>query len=117
MDSKEDVSMAHYLFHVVQTREQWAALMDHPEDRRQAIGGLLEQLGGRMLSFYYTFGEYDSIGIAELPDDVTAQAVVAAGMARGHLESIQATRLLTMEETLEALRKAREAPLPLPAGG
>ncbi len=109
--------MPHYLFHVVQTRDHWATLVEHPQDESSVVGALMEQLGGRMLSFYYTFGEYDSIGIAELPDDVAAQAVCAAGMVRGSLESIQATRLLTVEETLEALRQAREAPLPRPSKG
>ena len=109
--------MPHYLFHVVQTRDHWATLVEHPQDESIVIGALMEKLGGRMLNFYYTFGEYDSIGIAELPDGVAAQAVCTAGMVRGSLESIRATRLLTVEETLAALRQAGDAPLPPPSKG
>lgn len=39
-------------------------LIKNPEDRSAAVGKLIEQLGGKMVSFYYAFGDYDGLIIA-----------------------------------------------------
>jgi uncharacterized protein with GYD domain len=49
--------------HVSYTPEAWAALTQTPEDRSEAFGRLAETMGGRMLSFYNSFGEYDVLVI------------------------------------------------------
>jgi uncharacterized protein with GYD domain len=33
----------------------------------------MERLGGKLLTFYVTFGEYDYIGIADAPNDEIAK--------------------------------------------
>lgn len=42
----------------------------------------LEKLGGKLLAFYVTLGEYDYIGIAEAPNDkVVMRFLLGLGMA------------------------------------
>jgi uncharacterized protein with GYD domain len=48
--------------------DAWAALARNPEDRREAFGRLAESMGGRLLAFYNSFGEYDVVTIYEAPD-------------------------------------------------
>ena len=43
---------------------------------------------------------------AELPDDTTATAVAMAAISAGHLKAYKTTKLFTVEETMEAMRKA-----------
>jgi uncharacterized protein with GYD domain len=88
------------------TAETWAALAKNPVDRREAIGALATKLGGRLVELYYTFGEYDGFVLSDMPDDVSAAAVAIAAVTPGHVRSIKTTRVLTVEETMEALRKA-----------
>ena len=47
-----------------------------PEDRRTTVGPLLEQAGGKLHGLWYAFGEYDVLALVELPDNVTAAAVI-----------------------------------------
>jgi uncharacterized protein with GYD domain len=89
--------------------EAWAALAQNPENRSEAFGRLAETLGGRMLSFYNSFGEYDVVVIYEAPDQSTAAAIEVAARAPGHLSAVKTTALLSAEEGLEAMRKAGEA--------
>ena len=67
---------------------------------------LMQQLGGRLMSFYFCFGEYDVVVLAELPDDTAASAVAMAAVSPGHLKAIKTTKLFTVEETMEAMRRA-----------
>jgi len=49
------------------TTEAWVALTQNPEDRSEVFSRLTETMGGRLLSLYYTFGEYDVLVIYEAP--------------------------------------------------
>ncbi len=95
-----------YMQQVAYDPEAWAALAQNPEDRSEAFGRLAETMGGRMLSFYYSFGEYDVLTIYEAPDESTAAAMVLAATAPGHLSKVKTTVLLSAEEGMEAMRKA-----------
>ena len=56
-----------YMTQVSYTSEASAALTHNPEDRGEAVGRLAESMGGRLFSFYYSFGEYDVLVIYEAP--------------------------------------------------
>jgi uncharacterized protein with GYD domain len=58
---------------------------------------------------YLAFGEYDVIGIMEMPDHVSAAAFSLAASAGGGLKAVKTTPLLTVEEGIEALKKAAGA--------
>jgi uncharacterized protein with GYD domain len=78
-------------------------------DRADVFERLLEGMGGRLLSFYYSFGEYDVVVIYEAPDQSTAAAIVMAAISPGHLGRVKTTVLLSAEEGMRAIRKAGEA--------
>jgi uncharacterized protein with GYD domain len=59
-----------------------------------------------LIDAYYCFGEYDVVVLAELPDDDAALTIAIAGVSPGHLKMYKTTRLFTVEETMEAMRKA-----------
>lgn len=95
-----------YMTQFSYTPEAWAALLRNPEDRAAAVKKLSEQFGGKLVALYYAFGDYDGVIINEAPDDVTAAAVILAAVSPGHVKSTKTTRLLTVEEAMEAMRKA-----------
>ena len=72
--------------------------------RRQAVAKLIESLGGRLESFYFCFGMYDAVVIADLPDNTAVAAASLAVGATGGAE-VQTTALLTPEEIDEATKR------------
>ena len=99
--------MPFYLTRFSYTPETWARLIENPEDRRAAAQRYIESVGGTMHGFWYAFGNHDAYNLWEAPDNVSMAAVAVAISAGGALSSLQTTPLLTVEETLAALEKAR----------
>jgi uncharacterized protein with GYD domain len=95
-----------YLTRFSYTPETWARLVDNPEDRRRAAQEYIESVGGKLHGFWYAFGEHDGYNLWEAPDNVSMAAVTVAIAGGGALSSIDTTVLLTVDETMEALRKA-----------
>lgn len=56
--------------------------------------------------FWYAFGDADGYVLAEFPGDVVAASTLAKVAASGAFASVSTTKLLTVEEMLEALRSA-----------
>ena len=65
-----------YVTQFAYTPEAWAAFTDNPEDRSTPVREQVESMGGRLICWYLSFGEYDGLTIYEAPDDATAGAVV-----------------------------------------
>ena len=95
-----------YLSRFSYTPETWARLIGNPEDRQKAARGYIESVGGKLHGFWYAFGEHDGYTLWEAPDNVSMAAVALAIAGGGALSSSETTVLLTVEETMEALRKA-----------
>ena len=106
--------MAVYLMRFSYTPETWSRLIQNPEDRRDAARAYLEQVGGSLHGFWYGFGRYDGYAILEAPDNVSVAGAVLAIAAGGALSSVETTVLMTVEETLEALGRARGIAYPPP---
>lgn len=107
--------MALFMIQATYTPTAWAALLKNPQDRREAIGGLIARAGGKMIDLYYTFGENDIIFIFEAPDAMAAASISIAGNVAGHIKAIKTTQLLSVEDSLELLRKtAALGPGPAP---
>ena len=100
--------MAHYLVQVAYSSEAWAALMKDPKDRITVLKPVLERLGGRFETAYFSFGDFDIAGILELPGNVDAAAFAIAAAGGGAIKAIKTTPLMTMAEGIEAMRKAKQ---------
>jgi uncharacterized protein with GYD domain len=98
--------MPFYLTKFSYTPDTWARLIANPEDRREAAQEYIESVGGKLHGFWYAFGEQDGYNLWEAPDNVSMAAVALAIGGGGALSSAETTVLLTVEETMEALRKA-----------
>jgi uncharacterized protein with GYD domain len=97
-----------YLSKFSYTPETWARLIENPEDRRAAAQQYAESVGGKLHGFWYAFGEHDGYTLWEAPDNVSLASVALALSAGGAISSLETTVLLTVDETLDALRKAGE---------
>ena len=99
--------MALYLMRFSYTPETWAKLIQNPEDRRDAARSYAEQVGGSLQGFWYGFGEHDGYAIFEVPDNVSMAGAAIAIAAGGAVATAETTVLMTVEDTLEAVAKAK----------
>src|SRR5215210_6492543 len=97
-------AMPLYLTKFSYTPETWARLISNPEDRRKAAESYIESVHG----FWYGFGTHDGYNLWEAPDNVSMAAVALAISGGGALSSLETTVLLTVDETMDALRKAEQ---------
>ena len=95
-----------YLTKFSYTPETWARLIAKPEDRRLAAKSYIESVGGKLHGFWYAFGAHDGYNLWEAPDNVSMTAVALAIAAGGALKSFETTVLVSVEDTMDALRKA-----------
>ena len=98
-----------YLGRFSYTTDAVKALINQPEDRSAAARDLAESLGGKLLGFWYAFGEFDGVFLMEAPDNAAAAALGMAVGAGGALSAVETTVLLDMDEAQDAMRKAAAA--------
>lgn len=80
-------------------------IQDGGSGRKNAVERMLTEIGGRVESFYYAFGDADVYLIVEFPDDVSAAAVGIRVNASG-LVRISMTVLLTPADIDAATKKS-----------
>ncbi len=100
------------------TRDAIKGMLVKPEDRAAEVARLISKIGGRLISFYVTFGEYDFLAIAEAPNDVQMAAALFAAGSGGGVTDLRTTVALTSIEAKGALAAASDlAPSFKSAGG
>jgi len=104
-----------YLARFSYTTDAMKALVDEPQDRSAAARELADSLGGKLLGFWYAFGEFDGVFLMEAPDNASAAAVAMTVGASGALSEVETTVLLDMDEAQDAMRKAAAAKYRPPA--
>ena len=100
------------------TREAIKGMIVKPEDRADAVGRAVGKAGGRLLGYYFTFGAYDFLTIAEMPSDVQMAAVLLAAASGGGVTDLHTTVAMTSVEAKGAFAAASDlAPGFKSAGG
>jgi uncharacterized protein with GYD domain len=89
------------------TAESWSKMVENPGDRTAAISKTLEVLGGKLESFYWSFGDDDFLGIIEVPDDSAAAAFSVAVGSTGALRNVRTIKLISPGEGQKILEKAK----------
>ena len=101
--------MPRYMLEVAYTPEAWATLVKQPEDRVEAVRPAIRNLGGKIETAYFAFGEYDLVVIVNMPDNVSVAAFSIAASAGGSVKAIKTTPLMTIREGMQAMRKAKKS--------
>ncbi len=101
--------MPKFLFQLAYTTDAWSAQVKNPQSAANRANAVIESLGGKVESLYYAFGEYDAVGIMDMPSNVNAAAVSLAVSAGGAVKSMQLTPLMEMDEGVAAMKAAAAA--------
>ncbi len=95
-----------YMVQFRYTTEAQAALVRRPQNREEAVRPIVEQLGGRLLHFWFSLGEYDTAIFIEMTDEIHIRAFAMAFVTAGVATEYNVTTLMTMQQALEAMRLA-----------
>ena len=67
---------------------------------------MIERADGKLHGFWLSFGEYDVVAIAEVPDNIGAAALAMAIGASGAMSAYRTTPLLSVAESITAMKNA-----------
>ena len=100
------------------TRDAILGMLVKPEDRAHEASRLLGKVGGRLIGYYVTFGDYDFLSIAEVPDNTQMAAVLLAAGSGGGVTDLRTTVAMSSVEAKGAFAAASDlAPSFRSAGG
>jgi|SRR5271166_1193625 len=96
-----------YMYQAAYTPESWAAQLKNPQNRVEAVGkAACEAVGGKLVGGWYSFGEYDLVIIADVPNNEAMSAIALAIGAGGAVKSAKTTVLMSGDEGVAAMKKA-----------
>jgi uncharacterized protein with GYD domain len=98
--------MSRFLIEVSYTSESWATQVHKHANVIDRISPLVSKLGGTIDSVYYTFGDRDLVALVDFPSQEDAAAFSLAASSGGAVASIRTTPLLTVEQGIEAMKRA-----------
>ncbi len=90
------------------TRDAVKGMAVRPEDRSDAVGRLLAKVGGKLIGYYLTFGDYDFLVIAEAPGETQMAAVLLAVSSGGGVTDLKTTLAMTSVEAKGAFAAASD---------
>jgi uncharacterized protein with GYD domain len=106
---EEEWPMPFYMIQWSYESAQVKALVEKPHDRESEFKKLVEAFEGRLHSYFFTFGDYDGAAILEFPNATTCAACVMNVAGTGAVAKVKTTVLLTPDESVAAMRKAKAA--------
>jgi len=74
-----------------------------PQRTKESIE-LLEKMGGKLIGFYYLMGEYDMVGVAEVPSEEVAMTFLTRLGATGNVRTTT-MRAFTPEEAAAIMER------------
>lgn len=98
--------MALYLLQVAYTSDAWATQIKDTRNRIDDLRAMIADTDINILDAWYAFGEYDLILLMEAPGNADAASAAIAAAAGGAVKSMKTTVLMSVDEGIDAMRKA-----------
>ena len=83
-------------------------MLDHPEDRHDAVAKMFKAAGGKMLAYYVTMGEYDYLVISEFDNEIDGLSALMVAAGTGGTRNLNTTVGVTTADARKAETKARK---------
>jgi uncharacterized protein with GYD domain len=87
----------------------WARMLKVPDDRASAEAALMEHLGGSLESIYWEVETASAYVIANLPDSVSAAAVIATATQTGAFAEVHVHEVLTRHQLRDTVALAQSS--------
>ena len=99
--------MAKYLLLFSFTGETIRRFVANPSDRVAVVRDLAESLGGSLESYYWMFGQYDAVGVLEMPDPPTMAAASLAAISSGAFTRLETHELIEAADLAGIAERAK----------
>jgi uncharacterized protein with GYD domain len=76
------------------TSDSVAGMIKKPSDRKKAVAAAAKSAGGKLLDYYWMFGQYDGLAIFEFPDSRKIASFMLAVGGRGALAHLETHELI-----------------------
>jgi uncharacterized protein with GYD domain len=100
--------MTKFMIEVGYTPQAWSSQVDNQPNVIDRITPAVTECGGTIECLYYAFGDSDLVGIIDFPGAEDAAAFALAVTASGALRSYRTTQLLSVEQGIDAMRRAQK---------
>lgn len=100
--------MSHFMIRWQFNGASAKAMVGKPQDRTGPARMLIEGFGGKLLSYYFAFGEYDGVAICEFSDITSAAACSMTAASTGAFSRFETMTLLTAKEAEAAMQRAHD---------
>ena len=87
----------------------WARMLKVDEDRASGIAALIEHLDGSLESIYWDVETASAYVIADLPDSVSAAAVIATATQTGAFAEVHVHEVLTRHQLRDTVALAQSS--------
>jgi uncharacterized protein with GYD domain len=91
----------------VYSSASWARMLKVPEDRASAVAALVGHLGGSLESIYWEVETASAYVTVDLPDSVSAAAVITAATKTGAFREVHVHEVLTQDQLREMVALAQ----------
>ncbi len=88
------------------TEESLSALARRPSNRPESVAKVVEAHGGKLLQFYWVFGEVDVVLIYEVASSEDAMAILFKLSSGGAISSHRTTALMSNQDAMAAMHNA-----------
>ena len=106
--AKSEKPMRIFLFSAKPSAKGWQFMKANPGDRRAATEQAMEDIGGKMLSYYFGLTDGRNYIIAALPDGRTAQAMLIQRLATDLVVEYEAIELVESSEMPAVFERLKE---------
>ena len=90
------------------TREAIKGMVVKPEDRAETLSRHVARAGGRLVSYYLTFGEYDFLTVIDAPGETQMAAILLSAAGAGGVSDLRTTLAMTSVEAKGAFAAASD---------
>ena len=91
------------------TGEAVRGMVAKPEDRAEAVAGLVKAAGGKLLDYYVTLGEHDFLVVMESKKDLSdMMSALFAAAASGGVTNLCTTVAVTSKEAVKSMKQAKK---------
>ena len=94
------------------SQEGIKGMVANPENRAEAVGKLIEALGGKLVSYHMLLkGDIDFIIVSDIPDDKIANVALITPMlvrGSGAIESVATVPAMTAADAVPQMQQAQQ---------
>lgn len=91
------------------TQQAMKGMVAKPEDREEEVRQLFERAGCRVVSYYFTFGDYDFLIVSEAPNPNAILSVLMVAASGGGVTNVRTTLAVTTADAKKAFASAKKS--------